>query len=37
MDAYRYKLKKYTRQAAEKMGKVFFGSHGCKMGANWIE
>jgi len=37
MDASRYKFKQYTRQAAEKMGKAFFGADGCKMGANWIE
>jgi hypothetical protein len=33
MDIYRHKIRKQNREAAEKMGRVFFGGDGCKMGA----
>jgi len=37
MGTYRHKLRKQNREAAEKMGKAFFGTDGCKMGANGPE
>jgi integrase len=37
MDVYRHKLRKQNREAAEKIGKTFFGPNGCKMGANRLK
>ena len=37
MNVYRHKMKKQNQGAAEKLGKVFFGDNGCKMGAIPVE
>lgn len=36
MNVYRHKIKKQNREAAEKLGRAFFGPNGCKKGANEV-